>query len=35
MGSAAEAAKSYKRALDLATNESERRYLQRRLLEVQ
>jgi RNA polymerase sigma-70 factor (ECF subfamily) len=35
LGSAAEAAKSYQRALDLATNDSERRYLQRRLLEVQ
>jgi RNA polymerase sigma-70 factor, ECF subfamily len=29
-----EAAKSYDRALELATNESERRYLQRRLKEV-
>jgi RNA polymerase sigma-70 factor, ECF subfamily len=29
-----EAAKSYQRALELATNESERRYLQRRLKEV-
>jgi RNA polymerase sigma-70 factor (ECF subfamily) len=29
-----EAEKSYQRALDLATNESERRYLQRRLKEV-
>ena len=34
MGSGAEAAKSYKRALALATNESERRFLERRLLEV-
>jgi len=29
-----EAGKSYRRALELATNESERRYLQRRLKEV-
>jgi len=35
LGSWAEAAKSYKRALDLATNESERRFLERRLREVQ
>ncbi|HEY6349995.1 MAG TPA: RNA polymerase sigma factor [Candidatus Angelobacter sp.] len=35
LGSSAEAAKSYRRALALATNESERRYLQRRLEEVQ
>jgi RNA polymerase sigma-70 factor, ECF subfamily len=34
-GSAGEAAKSYKRALALVTNESERRYLERRLREVQ
>ena len=34
-GSSAEAAKSYKRALSLATNESERRFLERRLREVQ
>src|ERR1700730_17042786 len=33
-GAGAEAAKSYKRALALATNESERRFLERRLLEV-
>lgn len=31
IGSSAEAAKSYLRAIELATNESERRYLQRRL----
>ncbi len=30
-----DAAKSYARALELVTNESERRYLQRRLAEVQ
>jgi RNA polymerase sigma-70 factor (ECF subfamily) len=35
MGSREEAAKSYVRALELATNESERRFLQRRLREVQ
>jgi RNA polymerase sigma-70 factor (ECF subfamily) len=35
MGSAAEAARSYARALELATNESERRFLERRLREVQ
>ena len=35
MGSTAEAAKSYKRALALVTNESERRFLERRLREVQ
>jgi len=35
MGSAAEAVKSYRRALELATNESERRFLERRLREVQ
>jgi RNA polymerase sigma-70 factor (ECF subfamily) len=35
IGSSEEAAKSYKRALTLATNDSERRYLDRRLGEVQ
>jgi RNA polymerase sigma-70 factor, ECF subfamily len=35
VGSSEEAAKSYARALALATNDSERRFLQRRLLEVQ
>ena len=35
MGSNKEAAKSYERALELATNESERRFLERRLREVQ
>jgi RNA polymerase sigma-70 factor (ECF subfamily) len=35
MGEAAESASSYTRALDLVTNESERRYLVRRLHEVQ
>jgi RNA polymerase sigma-70 factor, ECF subfamily len=35
MGSTVEAAKSYKRALALATNDSERRFLERRLREVQ
>jgi len=35
MGSMLEAAKSYERALALATNESERRFLERRLREVQ
>jgi len=35
MGSLGEAAKSYARALALATNDSERRYLERRLREVQ
>ena len=35
IGSLNEAAKSYQQALDLATNHSERRYLQRRLREVQ
>jgi RNA polymerase sigma-70 factor, ECF subfamily len=35
LGSTAEAAKSYRRALELVTNESERRYLERRLHEVQ
>jgi RNA polymerase sigma-70 factor (ECF subfamily) len=34
-GSPDEAAKSYERALELVTNESERRYLERRLREVQ
>ena len=33
-GSPTEAAKSYRRALELVTNDSERRYLNRRLLEV-
>ncbi len=35
VGSATEAAKSYTRALALVTNDSERRYLERRLREVQ
>lgn len=35
MGSSADAAKSYERALALVTNDSERRFLQRRLREVQ
>ncbi len=35
MGSFAEAAKSYQRALQLVTNDSERRFLERRLREVQ
>ena len=35
LGSAEEAAKSYGRALALATNDSERRFLERRLREVQ
>jgi RNA polymerase sigma-70 factor, ECF subfamily len=35
LGSSAEAARSYKRALALVTNDSERRYLERRLKEVQ
>ena len=35
IGSSTEAAKSYKRALALATNDSERRFLERRLREVQ
>jgi RNA polymerase sigma-70 factor, ECF subfamily len=35
IGSSAEAAKSYSRALALVTNESERRFLERRLREVQ
>jgi RNA polymerase sigma-70 factor (ECF subfamily) len=34
LGSSAEAARSYERALELATNESERRFLERRLQEV-
>jgi RNA polymerase sigma-70 factor, ECF subfamily len=34
-GSFSEAAKSYSQALDLATNDSERRFLERRLREVQ
>jgi RNA polymerase sigma-70 factor (ECF subfamily) len=35
MGSPSEAAKSYARALALAANDSERRFLERRLREVQ
>lgn len=35
VGSATEAAQSYERALELVTNDSERRYLERRLREVQ
>jgi len=35
IGSSVEAARSYAQALDLATNASERRFLERRLLEVQ
>jgi RNA polymerase sigma-70 factor, ECF subfamily len=35
MGSSGEAEKSYRRALSLVTNDSERRYLERRLREVQ
>jgi RNA polymerase sigma-70 factor (ECF subfamily) len=35
LGSPVEAAKSYQRALVLVTNDSERRFLERRLLEVQ
>jgi RNA polymerase sigma-70 factor, ECF subfamily len=35
LGSAAEAAQSYRRALELATNESERRFLERRLRGMQ
>jgi len=35
IGSAAEAARSYARALELAANESERRFLERRLREIQ
>ena len=34
IGSSEEAAKSYLRALELVTNDSERRYLERRLREV-
>ena len=34
-GSSVEAAKSYTRALELVTNDSERRFLERRLREVQ
>jgi RNA polymerase sigma-70 factor, ECF subfamily len=34
MGSMSESAKSYRRALELVTNESERRFLERRLSEV-
>jgi RNA polymerase sigma-70 factor (ECF subfamily) len=35
IGSSEEAAKSYRRALELVTNDSERRFLERRLQEVQ
>jgi RNA polymerase sigma-70 factor (ECF subfamily) len=35
IGSVEEAAKSYRRALELVTNDSERRFLERRLREVQ
>jgi RNA polymerase sigma-70 factor (ECF subfamily) len=35
IGSREAAAKSYERALELVTNEAERRFLQRRLREVQ
>jgi len=35
VGSSEEAAKSYARALTLVTNDSERRFLERRLREVQ
>ena len=35
IGSREEATRSYERALELVTNERERRYLQRRLREVQ
>jgi RNA polymerase sigma-70 factor (ECF subfamily) len=35
MGSSAEAAKFYKRALELVTNDTERRYLERRLQEME
>ncbi|MGB7624211.1 MAG: RNA polymerase subunit sigma-24, partial [Terriglobia bacterium] len=35
LGSSVEAAESYKRALALVTNNSERRFLERRLSEVQ
>jgi RNA polymerase sigma-70 factor (ECF subfamily) len=34
IGSSVEAAKSYTRALELVTNDSERRFLERRLREV-
>ena len=34
-GAREEAAESYRRALELVTNQSERRYLERRLREVQ
>jgi len=34
MGAGAEAAESYRRARELATNDSERRFLERRLREV-
>jgi RNA polymerase sigma-70 factor (ECF subfamily) len=35
LGSANEAAKSYRRALELVTNDSERRFLEKRLHEVE
>jgi RNA polymerase sigma-70 factor (ECF subfamily) len=35
LGAAAEAVRSYEQALQLVTNESERRFLERRLREVQ
>jgi len=35
LGSCAEAAKSYTRAIELCTNDAERRFLARRLREVQ
>ncbi len=35
LGASVDAAQSYRRALALVTNESERRYLERRLREVQ
>jgi RNA polymerase sigma-70 factor, ECF subfamily len=35
LGDAEEASKSYARALELVTNESERRFLEKRLKEVQ
>lgn len=35
IGSSEEAAKSYQRALNLVTNDSERRFLERRLRDVQ
>ena len=34
LGDAPEAARHYRRALELVTNDSERRYLERRLAEV-